>query len=336
MSMLAYVLESYGDANHAVMRQQPAPEPGAGEILVQVRAVGLNPVDFKIRQGKPRAVLKSRLPIVMGNELAGEVVGVGANAAKFAIGDRVYARVAKGRLGAFAELACVDEKDAARMPLSLDFSSAAAVPLAGLTALQVLRNELRVKSGQKVFISGGAGGVGTFAIQLAKWLGADVTTTASPRGEALVRSLGADRVVDYTSQAFQDVLQGFDSGFDLIGGDTLDKMFSIVKRGGKVVSVAGVPEPQMALKDLGGRRLLAVALWFMSFRIRAMARRAGVAYRYLFMRPSGDDLALLADLIDQGKLKVIVDKTFPFAEIADAMAYLEGGRAKGKVVARLP
>jgi NADPH:quinone reductase-like Zn-dependent oxidoreductase len=336
MSMLAYVLESYGDANHAVMRQEPAPRPGAGEILVQVRAAGLNPVDFKIRQGKLRAILKSRLPIVMGNELAGEVVGLGANAAKFAIGDRVYARVAKDRLGAFAELACVDEKDTARMPLSLDFSSAAAVPLASLTALQALRAELRVKSGQKVFISGGAGGVGTFAIQLAKWLGADVTTTASPRGEALVRSLGADRVVDYTSQAFQDVLHGFDGGFDLIGGDTLDKMFSIVTRGGKVVSVAGVPEPQMALKDLGGRRLLAAALWFMSFRIRAIARRAGVAYRYLFMRPSGDDLALLADLIDQGKLKVIVDRMFPFAEIADAMAYLETGRAKGKIVARLP
>jgi len=333
--VLAYVLESYGDAGGAVMRQQRAPEPGPGEILVRVRAVGLNPVDFKIRQGKLRAILKPRLPIVMGNDLAGEVVGVGANAAKFAIGDHVYARVGKDRLGAFAELACVDEKDAASMPRSLDFTAAAAVPLAGLTALQALRDELNVKPGQKVFISGGAGGVGTFAIQLAKRLGADVSTTASPGGEALVRSLGADRVVDYTSQAFQDVLHGFDSGFDLIGGDTLDKMFSIMKRGGKIVSVAGVPEPQMALKDLGGRRLLAAALWLISFRIRARARRAGVAYRYLFTHASGDDLMHLGDLIDQGKLKVIVDKAFPFAEIADAMAYLEGGRAKGKVVARL-
>jgi alcohol dehydrogenase len=187
-----------------------------------------------------------------------------------------------------------------------------------------------------VFISGGAGGVGTFAIQLAKRLGADVSTTASPSGEALVRSLGADRVVDYTAQAFQDVLHGVDSGLDLIGGDTLDQMFSIMKRGGKIVSVAGVPEPQMALKDLGGRRrLLAAALWFISLSIRARARRAGVAYRYLLTHASGEDLMHLADLIDQGKLKVIVDKAFPFAEIADAMAYLEGGRAKGKVVARL-
>jgi NADPH:quinone reductase-like Zn-dependent oxidoreductase len=333
--MLAYVLESYGGAERAVLRQHVAPAPGPGEILVQVRAVGLNPVDFKFRQGKLRAVLRSRLPIVMGNELAGEVVAVGTNTTKFTIGDAIYARVSKGRLGAFAELACLDAKDAARMPRTLNFTAAAAVPLAGLTALQALRDELSVRSGQRLFISGGAGGVGTFAIQLAKWLGADVTTTASPRGEALVRSLGANKVVDYTTQAFQHVVQGFDSGLDLVGGDTLEKMFSIVKRGGKIVSVAGVPEPQMALQDLGGRRLLAAALWFISFRIRARARRAGVAYRYLFMHPSGDDLALLADLIDQEKLKVIIDKTFPFAEIASAMAYLEGGHAKGKVVAWL-
>jgi alcohol dehydrogenase len=248
------------------------------------------------------------------------------------VGDRVFARVAKDRLGAFAEQACVDEDDAAHMPRNLDFAAAAAVPLAGLTALQALRDELGVKPGQKVFISGGAGGVGTFAIQIAKWLGAHVTTTASTRGEALVRSLGCDEVIDYTVQDLSSGQRRFDAGFDLIGGKTLEQMFEIMKPGTKIVSVAALPEPQTAIRDLGGRRALSAIFWLISYGIRSRARRAGVSYRYLFMHPSGSELALLAELIEQGKLKAIIDRTYPLAKIAEALAYVESGRAKGKVV----
>lgn len=159
-----------------------------------------------------------------------------------------------------------------------------------------------------------------------------MTTTASKRGEALVRLLGCDEVIDYTSQHISKTEARFDAGFDLIGGNTLEQMFEIMKPGTRVVSVAGVPEPQMAIKDLGGRRTLAAILWMISYGIRSRARRAGVSYRYLFMHPSGSDLAQLADLIEQGKLKVIVDKAYPFASIAEALAYVESGRAKGKVV----
>src|SRR5580693_9279897 len=215
----------------------PAPVPEQRDILVEVRAAGLNPVDFKFRQGKLRAILRPKLPFVLGNELAGEVIAVGADVKRFRVGERVFARVAKERAGAFAEQACVDEDHAAHMPRDLDFAAAAAVPLAGLTALQALRDELGVKPGQKVFISGGAGGVGTFAIQIAKWLGADVTTTASKRGEALVRSLGCDEVIDYTSQSISEAGRQFDAGFDLIGGKTLDQMFEIMKPGSRIVSV---------------------------------------------------------------------------------------------------
>jgi NADPH:quinone reductase-like Zn-dependent oxidoreductase len=310
----------------------PAPAPRPRDILVQVRAAGLNPVDFKFREGKLRAILRPKLPFVLGNELAGEVIAVGNDVKRFRVGDRVFARVAKERAGAFAEQACVDEDHAAHMPRELDFAAAAAVPLAGLTALQALRDELGVKPGQKVFISGGAGGVGTFAIQIAKWLGADVTTTASKRGEALVRSLGCDEVIDYTAQDVSKAKDRFDAGFDLIGGTTLDQMFEIMKPETTVVSVANPPEPQTAIKDLGGSRILSAIFWVISYGVRRRARRAGVRYRFLLMHPSGSDLAQLARLIEQGKLLVTVDKTYPFANISEALAYVESGRAKGKVV----
>jgi NADPH:quinone reductase-like Zn-dependent oxidoreductase len=330
--MRAYVLKHYGAPEGSLLMDVPAPAPRPRDILVEVRATGLNPVDFKFRQGKLRAIHRPKLPLVLGNELAGEVIAVGGEVTRFRVGDRVFARVAKDRAGAFAEQACVDENDAAHMPRNLDFAAAAAVPLAGLTALQALRDELNVKPGQKLFISGGAGGVGTFAIQIAKWLGADVTTTASKRGEALVRSLGCDEVIDYTIQDISSEKDRFDAGFDLIGGKTLAQMFDIMKPGASIVSVAAVPEPQTAIRDLGGRRALAAIFWLISYGIRSRARRAGVGYRYLFMHPSGSDLALLAELIEQGKLKAIVDRTYPFAKIAEALDYVESGRAKGKVV----
>jgi NADPH:quinone reductase-like Zn-dependent oxidoreductase len=330
--MRAYVLEHYGGPEGCRLVDVPAPTPGPRDILVDVRAAGLNPVDFKFRRGMLRAIQRPKLPFVLGNELAGVVVAVGSDVKRFRVGDRVFARVAKDRAGAFAEQACVDEDHAAHMPRDLDFTAAAAVPLAGLTALQALRDELGLRPGQKVFISGGAGGVGSFAIQIAKWLGAHVTTTASKRGEALVRSLGCNEVIDYTTQDLSKAAGRFDAGFDLIGGKTLEQMFTIMKPGTRIVSVAAVPEPQTAIKDLGGRRALSALFWIISYGIRSRARRAGVSYRYLFMHASSSDLAQLAELIDQGKLKVVVDRTYPFANIPEALAYVEGGHAKGKVV----
>jgi alcohol dehydrogenase len=330
--MRAYVLKYYGGPEGSELMDVPAPAPGPRDILVQVRAAGLNPVDFKFRQGKLRAIVRPKLPFVLGNELAGEVIAIGHDVKRFRVGDRVFARVAKHRAGAFAEQACVDEDHPAQMPASLDFPAAAAVPLAGLTALQALRDELGIKQGQRVLISGGAGGVGSFAIQIAKWLGAHVTTTASKRGEALVRSLGCDEVIDYTTQEISKVGRQFDAGLDLVGGESLRQMFEVVKSGASIVSVAALPEPQTAIRDLGGRRALAVLFWVISYAIRLRARRAGVGYRYLFMHPSGSDLAQLAELIDRGKLRVIIDKTYPFAQISEALAYVEAGHAKGKVV----
>ena len=330
--MRALVLRRYGGPEQIALSDVPEPSAGPGELLVRVHAAGLNPVDLKTRAGAMRLIHNYRLPIVMGSDLSGVVEAVGPGVTRFAKSDRVFARVTKDVMGAFAEYSVVREEHAARMPATLDFVSAAAVPLAGLTALQALRDELKLSAGQRVFIPGGAGGVGTFAIQLAKHLGGYVATTASPRGEALVKRLGADLVIDYTRERFEEKLSGYDAAFDLLGGDTLARLFSVLRPGGRVVSIAGVPEPLTARKDLGRGSGLAALFWIISLPTRIRAARHGISYRYMFMHPSGVDLEYLASLIDAKQLEVVVDRVYPFAEAREAMAYLETGQAKGKVV----
>jgi alcohol dehydrogenase len=329
--MRAFVLTGYGGPEKAEFRDLERPLPDRAEVLVRVQAAGLNPIDYKTRQGMLKLVQRYPLPIVMGNELAGIVEAVGPDVVGFTEGDRVFARMPKDRMGAFAEYAVVPQDLLAKMPDPVDFKTAGGVPLAGLTALQALRGELALAPGSRVLITGGAGGVGTFAIQIAKWLGAEVTTTASPRGRALVERLGADVVIDYTTEEL-DQHVGFDAAFDLVGGDTLDKAFGTVRRGGTVLSIAGTPEPRTARRDLGRGTVLAALFWLASYRLRARARRHGAAYRFLLMHPSGAELAELAELVLSGDLEPIIDRVFPFDDIAEAFAYLQSGRAKGKVV----
>lgn len=333
--MEAFVLKHYGGPEAAQRGEVPKPSPGPNDVLVRVCSAGLNPVDFKIREGKLRVIQRYRLPTVLGNEFSGIVEECGAGVSRFAPGDRVFARVPKEAMGAFAEYACVPEQVVATMPEALDFDAAAALPLAGLTALQALRDELHLRPGSQVFISGGAGGVGTLAIQIAKWLGADVITTASPRGRRLVEQLGADTVIDCTTERIADRVQDVDGVFDLVGGDTLEQSFAVVKPGGEVVSIAATPEPDTARKDLGRGPLLAGLFWLASFRLRMNARKHGARYRFLFMHPSGAELSELAALVDAGRLHPIIDRVFPFAEIEQAFAYLETGRAKGKVIIQM-
>lgn len=334
-NMRAFVLTRYGGSDAMEFRNIPKPSPAPGEVLIRVYAAGLNPIDFKMRKGMMRLIHHYTLPIVAGNELSGIVIAKGPDVTRFTEGDRVIARVDKKKLGAFAEFAAVHESLVAKMPSSVEFTTAAGVPLAGLTALQTLRDELQVKNGQNIFISGGAGGVGSFAIQLAKQLGAHVATTASPQAEERMRKLGADIVVDYTREQFDQVLHGYDGALDLIGKDTLVKTFGIVKRGAKVVSIAGVPEAQTAKKDLKARPVLAMLFWLASWNVRRHARKYDVVYRYYFMHPSGNDLSELVTLIDQQKLEIVIDRIFPFEQIADAFAYLEQGHAKGKVIVQM-
>lgn len=330
--MKAFVLGGYGGPEKTRLVDVDEPKPGSNDLLIKVAAIGLNPVDFKIREGKLKLINSPVLPITMGNELAGEVIECGADVTQFKPGDKIIARVEKERLSAFAEYACIDANVAAHAPKSVSLSDAAALPLAGLTAMQALRDELGAAPGKHILITGGAGGVGTFAIQLAKYLGATVTTTASPRGEELVRRMGVDHVIDYTTTDLTTISTRFDGVFDLIGGDTLKAAFGLSKSGTTVVSVAGIPEPVTASKDLQRGVILQTLFWLASFGFRRAAAKHGVRYRFLFMHASGEELGELASLVDAGKLEIIIDQRFPFAKIEEAFAYLESGRAKGKVV----
>ena len=333
--MRAYVLERYGGPDAARLQDWPIPSPGPGQVRVRVQAAGLNPVDYKIRQGALRVVYDYPRPIVLGSELAGVVEANGAGATRFAPGERVHARVAKEALGAFAQFACVEEALLARAPATLDAAHAAGVPLAALTAWQALTEQLACAPGQRLLITGGAGGVGSFALPLARALGAEVTASASPRGRELVERLGAQAVIDYTRERLDAVPQRFDAALDLVGGAALSQCFAAVKRGGRVVSIAGLPEPRTARIDLQRGLGLQALFWLASAKLRAQARRHGVDYRYLFMRPDGAQLAGLAARIDAGTLPVTLDRTFAFEQVAEAFAYLEAGHAKGKVVLRI-
>ncbi len=335
MAMRAYVLDRYGDSRCARLATQSVPRFGTNEVLVEVRAAGLNPVDYKIRAGLLRPVTRLNLPVVLGNELAGVVAECGSSVRGFTTGDRVCGRVPKDRLGAFAEFAAVDAGCLAKIPDSMGFEEAAALPLAGLTALQCLRDELGISGGEQLLIAGGAGGVGTFAIPLARHLGATVWTTASSAGTELVRRLGADHVIDYRRPWIAEHARQFDAVLDLVGGPGLNELFGVLKEGRTLVSVGGVPEPATARKDLGRGGALAFLFWLISFGVRAAARRHGVTYRYKFMHPSGSELAELLGWVERGVLPITLDRVFDFGSIAEAMAYLEQGHAKGKVVVRM-
>jgi 2-desacetyl-2-hydroxyethyl bacteriochlorophyllide A dehydrogenase len=333
-TMKAFVVGRYGKANSVEAVELPEPELGDGDVLVQIHAASVNPLDLKIRNGELKPLLPYKLPLVLGNDLAGVVIKAGANVGRYKPGDEIYAKPDKDRIGAFAELIAISENDVAKKPHRLDMEQAASIPLVGLTAWQALVEKAKLRAGQKVLIHAGSGGLGTIAIQLAKHLGATVATTTSTMNVEWVKRLGADVVIDYRSNDFETVLHDYDVVIDTQGGQTLEKSLRVLKPGGKVISVAGPPDPDFA-KDFGANWFLIQAMRALSFRIRRKAKRRGVAYSFLFMRASGDQLRELGSLIDSGAIRPVVDRVFPFQSTAEALAYVEKGRAKGKVVVKI-
>ncbi|MGR4878078.1 NADP-dependent oxidoreductase [Streptomyces sp. LARHCF249] len=330
--MKTFMIERYGDKAGVRAGEMPDPQVGADDVLVRIHAASVNPLDLKIRDGEFKAILPYRLPLILGNDLAGAVVQVGSAVTRFAVGDEVYARPDKDRIGAFAELIAVHQDDVAIKPATLTMEEAASLPLVALTSWQALVERAQVQPGQKVLIHAGSGGLGTIAVQLAKQLGAHVATTASTANVNLVKELGADVVVDYKKQAFETLLHGYDVVLDSLGGETLEKSLRVLKPGGKVISVAGPPDAAFA-RELGANPILRLAMSALSFTTRRRAKRRNVTYSFLFMRASGDQLRTLTPLIDAGKIRPVVDRVFPFDQTRQAMEYVEKGRAKaGKVV----
>lgn len=311
----------------------PEPEVRERDVLVGVHAAAVNVLDSKIRNGEFKLILPYRLPLVLGNDVAGVVTRVGSGVRDFKVGDAVYARPDHDRIGTFAEYIAVDERDLALKPERLTMAEAAAVPLAGLTAWQALVEVADVQAGQKVFIQAGSGGVGTFAIQLAKHLGATVATTTSAANADLVKSIGADIVIDYRKDDFETLLHDYDMVLHSQDSKTLEKSLRVLKPGGQLVSIAGPPDPAFA--RVLGRPLLVPAMWVLSRRIRKAAASRKVGYKFLFMRANGDQLREIASLIDAGVISPVLDRFFPFEEANEAMAYVDSGRAKGKVVVKV-
>jgi len=327
----AYQLEQYGKGRRLNLVDLPDPVAGAGEVLVEIHATAINQLDGKIRDGAFKPILPYKPPFVLGHDLAGIVTAVGAGVRRFKVGDAVCGRPRDGRIGTFAERIVVDEADLAAKPASLSMAEAASLPLVGLTAWQVLVERADLKRGQKILIHAGSGGVGTIAIQLAKHLGVTVATTASAANADMVRRLGADVVIDYKTQDFSELLSGYDVVLNSLDGKTLEQSLKVLKPGGKLISISGPPDPAFA-KAQGLNPVIRLVLRLMSAGIRRKAKRQGVAYSFLFMHADGGQLGNLGALIDQGSIQAVVDRTFPFEGLNEAVDYVDSGRAKGKVV----
>ena len=332
--MKAQIINRYGNHVALHMAELPTPAMREDDVLVQVHAAGVNPLDAKIKSGEFKLILPYGLPLILGNDVAGIVVGVGSRVKRFKLGDEVYARPNKDRIGAFAEFIAMHENAVALKPRTLSMQDAASLPLVGLTAWQALVERANLKKGQKVFIQAGSGGVGTFAIQLAKHLGAMVATTTSAANVALVKTLGADVVVDYRQEDFEGVLKDYDVVLHSQDAKTLEKSLRVLRSGGKLISITGPPDAEFG-EEIGAGWFLRTVMRFLSRGVKRRAKRLNVDYSFLFMRANGRQLSELTSLVDSGVIRPVVDRVFPFSETNDALAYVETGRAKGKVVVKV-
>ncbi len=332
--MKAFVIERYGKQERLKPADVPEPTLGEHDVRVQVHAASINPLDIKLKSGALKRVVPLRMPLVLGNDLAGVVSQVGAKVTAFKPGDEVYARTDTARIGAFAEYIAVAEANVAPKPAGLSMEQAASLPLVALTAWQALVEKANLQKGQKVFVHAGSGGVGSIAIQLARHLGASVATTTSTANVALVKSLGADIVIDYRKDDFEKTLRGYDVVLHSLGTDELEKSLSVLKPGGLLISISGPPDPDFA-RNAGMPKLVQLVIRLISRKIRKQARRHQVRYSFLFMQPSGRQLRELGEIIGDGAIRPVIDKVFAFEETDDALAYVETGRARGKVVVRV-
>jgi alcohol dehydrogenase len=331
--MKAFIIDRYGKKGGR-LGEMPEPTLREDDVLVQVHAAGVNPLDLKIRDGEFKLFLPYQLPLILGNEVAGVVLRAGSRVQQFKPGDEVYARPAKDRIGTFAELIAIHQADVALKPKTLSMEEAASIPLVALTAWQALVEKAQVKRGDKVLIHAGSGGVGTIAIQLAKHLGAVVATTTSTANVEMMKRLGANVVVDYKTEDFEKTLSGYDVVLNSLDAQTLRKSLSTLKPHGKLISISGPPDREFA-QQMGLNWGLEQVMRLLSYRIRGDAQRRGVSYSFLFMKPSGEQLREISALIDAKAIEPVVDRVYPFDSVAEALAYVKTGRAKGKVVVKV-
>jgi len=332
--MKAFVINKYNKKGNLQLVEMPVPDIKDNEILVEVHAAGVNLLDSKIKTGEFKLILPYKLPLILGHDVAGIITGVGKNVKKFKVGDEVYARPADYHIGTFAEFIAIDESDAALKPKNIPMEEAASIPLVALTAWQVLVERAKIKKGQKVFIQAGSGGVGTIAIQFAKYLGATVATTASAKSFDLLTQLGADVIIDYKNSDFENRLSDYDVVLNSQDQKTVEKSLRILKSGGKLISISGPPTPAFA-KEIKAPWFVKLILYVISLGIRKRAKNKNVDYSFLFMKANGQQLSEITSLIEANIIKPTVDKVFSFEDTNGALSYVESGRAKGKVVIKM-
>ena len=333
--MKAFAIDCYGGPEALTLRDLPEPGPGAGQLLIGMRAASINPVDFKIRSGGLKVLVKDRFPLVLGSDVSGRRRTRRAWSHRLRARRRGLRASAQGLHRRLCRRLLLDAALAARKPSNLSHAEPASIPLVGETVFQALVEVGKPAKGQRVLVHAGSGGVGTFAIQLARHLGATVATTAGAKNRALVEELGASEIVDYRRQRFEDVIAPCDVVLDTQGGETLERSFRVVKEGGVVVTIGGKPDGKFA-KAYGLSPLVVFALGIMMRKVTRLARERRARFEYLFMRPDGEQLAQIAALLERGVIRPVLDRTFPFARTKEAMAYVEAGRAVGKVVVVRP
>jgi alcohol dehydrogenase len=332
--MRAFVLTGYGTiSDHVRLAEIADPVAGPGEVLIEIHAASLNPIDFKIVRGDLKRISRYKLPRPIGFDASGIVKSAGAGATRFRPGDAVYVRASRDTIGTFAEQIALPEKFVALEPATISHPEAASLPLVGLTTLQGFARA-GARAGQRILIHAGSGGVGTFAVQYAHHLGLHVTSTTSSKNAEFVKSLGADRVIAYDRENYLEQGGDYDIVYDTLGGAFTIDAFKVVKRGGVVISLSGPPDRDFARRE-GAGWLVRVAVWLMGRKVYAASAKAGAAYCWFFTEANGDQLHDIATLVDSGAIKPVIDREFAFERLPAALSYLEGGRARGKVVLKV-
>ncbi len=332
--MKAYTISRYSKEDKLQLTDVPRPVAKENEVLIEVHSASINQLDLKLKSGEFKMLLPYKFPLILGHDVAGVVVGVGAKVSRFKVGDEVFARPADFRIGTFAEFIAVSENDVAPKPKNISMEQAASIPLVSLTVWQAFVEKAKLKKGQKVFIQAGSGGVGTIAIQLAKHLGATVATTTRTANFELVKSLGAVVVINYKTQDFETILKDYDLVLNSQDEKTLEKSLRILKPGGKVISISGPPDVPFA-KEIGLSWLMRTVISFLSRKVRKQAKQLNVDYSFLFMQANGKQLSEIGKLIETDVIRPVVDKVLPFEQMNEAMSYVSSGRAKGKVIVKV-
>lgn len=332
--MKALVMNKYGDENVVHIMDIKKPHIQHDEVLVEVYFAGINAIDAKIPKGQMKPLLKFKLPLILGTDISGKIVEIGSSITRFKIGDEVYASFSTSKMGAFAEYVTARENELSLKPKNLSFEEAASIPLVGLTVYQALHDVANVTKGQKVFIKAGSGGIGTFAIQFAKALGAEVATTTSAKNTQFVRQLGADHVIDYHNENFENVLNNYDVVLDSVDGEPIARGLSILKPGGHLLSVVGPPDVKFA-KAAGLSFIFRWIFGLLSWNINRLSKKIGAHYTFVFVKPNGMQLEEIKDLIESGKIKPVIDRVFPLDMAREALSYVAAGRTRGKVVLRI-